>query len=721
MVRLILLSCSSATILHESVIRNVLLWLGFCVLLHKKHSLQIIVQTSGREKMAAKCETYTIGIDLGTTYSCVAVWRRDRVELIVNDQGNRTTPSYVAFTHNNQRIIGDAAKNHSAINPTNTVFDAKRLIGRRFSDPVVQSDKKLWPFKVVADVNDKPMIVVNHNGEEKHFCAEQISSMVLTKMREIAESYLGSTVKSAVITVPAYFNDSQRQATKDAGIIAGLNVLRIINEPTAGAIAYRLDMKHSDHQRRNVFVFDLGGGTLDVSLLTFELEDIQVKAISGDTHLGGQDFDNNMVNYFVKEFQRKHKIDLSENPRALRRLKGACENAKRTLSATTFTTIELDSLYMGIDFHSPISRAKFEELNKGLFDRCMEFVDKCLKDARMDKGNVDDVVLVGGSTRIPKVQQLLKNFFNGKDLCKSINADEAVAYGAAVHASILNGEFSEKVQHTLLREVTPLSLGLQTDGGIMKTIIPRNTAIPTKMEDLFTTHLDNQTNIFIHVYEGERQTTKDNNLLGKFVLEIPPAPRGVPKIKVCFELDEEGILHVSAAEKLMGINKKVTVINDKGRVSKNEIERMILEAEKYKAEDDKYMKRVEAKHALEKYAYNMKNAINNKEISSKLSAEDKRKMNDKIESSLLWLEVNVDAEQEDFDKMRGDLSRVFDKVILKMIKDEDNDVTPSGSGSNNGKNRLLSILGKFAFQAVYSAITGDIIGFASIIVDTLSY
>ncbi|KAJ1443145.1 Heat shock protein 70 family [Sesbania bispinosa] len=594
-----------------------------------------------------------IGIDLGTTYSCVAVWKHDRVEIIVNEQGNRTTPSYVAFT-DTQRMIGDAAVNQADRNPTNTVFDAKRLIGRRFSESVVQNDMKLWPFKVIADVNDKPKVVVNYNGEEKQFAAEEISSMVLVKMREIAETYLGSKVKNVVITVPAYFNDSQRQATKDAGVIAGLNVMRIINEPTAAAIAYRLEMKYGNCRRRNVFVFDLGGGTLDVSLLTFEEGDIQVKAVAGDTHLGGQDFDKRMVNYFVKEFQRKNKMDISEDKRALRRLRSACEKAKRILSSTFQTTIEIDCLYQG------------------------------------------------GSTRIPKVQQLLMDFFVGKDLCNSINPDEAVAYGAAVHASIVNGEFSEKVQDLLLRDVTPLSLGLETKGGIMEIIIPRNSIIhPTKMEHVFTTHLHNQRNILIHVYEGERQTTMDNNLLGKYVLEIPPAPRGVPQIKVCFIIDDDGILHVSATEKFHGINKTVTIINEKGRLSSEEIERMITEGEKYKDEDKRYKKKVDARNALEKYAYNMRGAINNMEVSLKLSPEDKKKINEAIDSVLLWLDGNVFAERENVEYYGSVLSSVFDPIILKMIKDEDNGVPPGtvvGPVVNNKKTHWLSTLAKLLFR-----------------------
>ncbi|XP_057436389.1 heat shock cognate 70 kDa protein 2-like [Lotus japonicus] len=667
--------------------------------------------------MAANGERVAIGIDLGTTYSCVAVWRNDQVEVIVNDQGNRTTPSYVSFTQN-QRMIGDAALNNASTNPINSVFDAKRLIGRKFSDPMVQSDKKLWPFKVIADDNDKPIIVVNHNHKEKRFPAEAISSMVLEKMREISEAYLGSKVKDAVITVPAYFNESQRQATKDAGAIAGLNVMRIINEPSAAAIAYGVDMKACIRGRRNVFIFDLGGGTLDVSLLTFEMEDIQVKTIAGDTHLGGEDFDNRMVDYFVKEFQRKNKMDIRGDPRALRRLRFACEKAKRTLSCNTLATIELDFLYQGIDFYSSITRAKFEELNKDYFQKCMELVEKCVIDSKMDKSNIHDVVLVGGSSRIPKVRQLLMDFFGRKDLCNRINPDEAVAHGAAVHASILSGEFSEKVQSLLLREVTPLSLGLEKHGGIMETIIPRNTMIPTTMDHVFTTHFHNQTNILIHVYEGERQTTRHNNLLGKFVLEIPPYPRGVPQIKVCFQIDEEGILHVSVKEKSNRINMKVTIINDKGRLSRAEIERMVRENEKNKAEDERYKKKVEAKNALENYAYNMRNAINDEDISSKLSLEDKQKINDAIDLVLKWLGINDAAEQDDFERYSKDLSKAFDPIMLKMIKDlspTDNDVTPSTVGNDKMK-RWLQILAKHTLQAVYSTLTGDIIGFVCTVI-----
>ncbi|CAN6472166.1 unnamed protein product [Victoria cruziana] len=555
--------------------------------------------------MATEDYAMAIGIDLGTTYSCVAVWQNNQVEIVTNDQGNRTTSSYVAFT-DDERFVGDSAKNQAAVNSANTVFDAKRLIGRRFSDPSVQRDTAFWPFKVVAGPGDRPLVKVRFKRKEQLFAAEEISSMVIMKMREIAEAYLGATVKNAVITVPAYFNDSQRRSTMNASTIAGLNVLRIINEPTAAAIAYGFDKSAGHAGVKNVLVFDLGGGTFDVSLVTIKHGNIEVRSTAGDTHLGGQDFDNRMLNHFVRQFEKKYGKDISVDAKALRRLRTHCELAKRILSSTVRTTIEIDALYGGIDFVSSITRAKFEELNMDLFRKCLEPVEKCLKDAKMKKKSVDEVVLVGGSTRIPMVQQLLQEFFDGKRLCKSINADEAVAYGAAIYAATLSGKHHANVPNISLVDVTPLSLGVSvvdgdTGNDLMRVVVPRNTPIPTKKEKSFTTIMDDQTSVAIAVYEGERRRVQENCLLGEFELcGISPAPRGVPRIVECFEIDSNGILSVSAEEKASGQKKEIIIINEEGRLMEEQMNRMVNEAEMYRHEDERFRKKRVAKNKLDR-------------------------------------------------------------------------------------------------------------------------
>ncbi|KAF5785476.1 putative Heat shock protein 70 family [Helianthus annuus] len=624
----------------------------------KEHTISIKGRAKGLDtSMEGKVhEVPAIGIDLGTTYSCVAVSIHDRIEIIPNEQGYRTTPSTVAFL-DTERLIGDGAKNQVAMNPANTIFDAKRLIGRKFSDPKVQGNMKLWPFRVTEGPADTPKIVVSYRGEEKEFLAEEISSMILGKMKEIAEAYLGKVVKNAVITVPAYFNDSQRQATKDAGTIAGLNVLRMINEPTAAAIAYGLDNKSEFIGKINVLIFDLGGGTFDVSLSTIEEGGIfEVKAVSGDTHLGGEDFDNRMVDHCVAEFKRKWNKDLTGNQRALGRLRFACEKAKRILSSTTQTSIELDCLHDGIDFSLKFTRAKFEELNMSLFSQCIETLDQCLKDAKVDKSWVDEIILVGGSTRIPKVQHMLRELFGWKELCKSVNPDEAVAFGAAVMAAKLSGSNDKSVQDLLLRDVTPLSLGVELKGEVFDVVIPRNTQIPTKKFKTYITTEDNQYSTVVKVYQGERTKSTNNHLLGKFTVSgIPPAPKGEIKFEDCFEIDPDGILTVTSKIISTGMSNKLTIANDKGRLSKDEIERMVKEAERYKLEDQEYKRRVNAHNDLEDCLYNMKKKVREYKVSKRVHPESLKKIEKAIDETNEWLEDNHAATTSELQRKKVSL------------------------------------------------------------------